>query len=222
MLKKIVIRYAVTLFVFAVFISGASAFGGDREGRWDLYIPINYISSTSLEGPNGSSVDINGDLGFGLGFGYYLTDNFQLGGLFTYASSNYSAKVVLEDYSIKKYSNRLDSSTIAMTGTYYFLKGNFTPFVNGSVGYTFVDTNITTGPPSGSCWWDPWWGWVCSSSVPTKTESEFNYGAGVGMRFDLNQHFGFKFSYNKSWFDIGSLSGTPDFDVWQLGFLIRY
>jgi hypothetical protein len=89
------------------------------------------------------------------------------------------------------------------------------------LGITYIDTSIQTGPSNGTCWWDPWYGYVCSSYYPTKTQSDFTYGFGLGVRFDLNPKFSLQPSYNKAWVDINNASGTPDFDIWRLDFIFR-
>jgi opacity protein-like surface antigen len=166
-------------------------------------------------------VDINGDFGFGFGFGYNFNDNFQLNGLFTWNSRSYDATAVKADGTTARYSNYMDSSTFSVNGVYYFLKGDVTPFVSGGVGITYVDTNIQNGPASGSCWYDPWWGYVCSSYVPTKTENDVSYNAGLGVRYDVNRQFSLQGGFYRTWIDISKASSTPDFDIWRVDFIFR-
>lgn len=194
---------------------------GGRAGTWDFTLPLVYADSARISGQNGTSVDINGGYGFGFGFGYNFTDNFQLNGLFNWNSRSYDATTVNTDGTTRKYSNYMDTSTLSVNGVYYFLKGDITPFVSGGVGVTYVDTNIPTGLGSTSCWYDPWWGYVCSSYVPTKTENDISYNAGIGVRFDANRQFALQFGYYKTWIDISRASSTPDFDTWKLDFIFR-
>ena len=194
---------------------------GGRGGTSDFYLPLIYGDSATISGQGGSSVDLNADWGFGFGFGYNFSDNFQLNGLFNWSSRSYDAKTVNTDGTTRKYSNYMDSSTISVNGVYYFLKGDITPFVSGGVGITYVDTNIPTGSGSTSCWYDPWYGYVCSSYVPTKTQNDVSYNAGLGVRYDVNRQFGLQFGYYKTWIDISKASGTPDFDIWRLDFIFR-
>ena len=216
-----IIKSVLILLSLCLIIPATAVFGGDREDTWDFYIPISYIDSTNISGQNGSNVDINKDFGLGFGFGYNFTDNFQLGGLFTFNSSTYDATVVLDDGSEDRYSSILDSSTISMNGIYYFLKGDLTPFVSGSIGYTFIDTNIPIGPPQDVCWWDPWYGRWCDYYVPTLTDNNLSYGAGVGMQYDLNDNFGLRLSYNKTWYEISSASDKADYDIFRFSFIFR-
>ena len=194
---------------------------GGRGGTWDFYLPLTYADSARISGQNGSSVDINGDFGFGFGFGYNINDHFQVNGLFNWNSRSYDATVVKTDGSTSKYSNYMYTSNFSVNGVYYLLDGNITPFVSGGVGITYVDTNIQNGPASGSCWWDPWWGYVCSSYVPTKTENDVNYNLGIGVRFDMSRQFSLQGSYNKTWINIQKAQGISDFDIWRFDFIFR-
>jgi opacity protein-like surface antigen len=195
---------------------------GGRGGTWDFYLPIVYADSATIKGQNGASVDINADFGFGMGFGYNFNDNFALNGLFTWNSRSYDAtRVEAGTGATQRYSNYMDSSTFSVNGVYYFLKGDITPFVTGGVGITYVDTNIQNGLGSTACWYDPWWGYVCSSYVPTKTENDVSYTAGIGVRFDLNRQFSLQGSYNKTWIDYSKATSTPEFDTWRLDLLFR-
>jgi hypothetical protein len=194
---------------------------GGRGGTWDFYLPLSYADTTNISSTGGSSLKINGDFGFGFGFGYNINDHFQVSGLFNWNSRSYEATQVNDLGQTRQYSNYMYTSNFNINGVFYLLPGNVTPFVSGTVGITYVDTNIQNGQASGSCWYDPWWGYVCSSYYPTKTENDFNYGLGVGVRFDVNRQFSLQGSFNRSWIDIGKASGIPDFDVWRLDFIFR-
>lgn len=194
---------------------------GGRAGTWEFSLPFIYTDSATIDGGNGSSVEINEDWGWGFGFGYNFSDHFQLNGLLSFSSRSYDATVVQDDGTTRRYSNYLDTSTISLNGVYYLLKGNITPFISGGIGWTYVDTNIATGPSSGTCWWDPWWGYVCDSYTPTRTEEDWSYNAGIGLRFDVTRHFSLQAGYNKMWIEIDNASGTPDFNVWRFDLLFR-
>jgi len=196
---------------------------GGRAGSWEFTLPLLYADSARISGQNGTSVDLDAGFGFGFGFGYNFTDNFQLNGVFTWNSRSYNATMVKADgTATNKYSNYIDTSTISLNAVYYFLSGNINPFISGGVGITYVDTNIPTGPAdTGSCWYDPYWGYVCSSYTPTKTENDISYNVGAGVRFDANRQFGLQFGYYKTWIDMSKASSTPDFDIWRLDFIFR-
>ncbi len=195
---------------------------GSRAGSWEFFMPLTYNPSTTINGQGGASVELDPTWGFGFGFGYNFNDHFQMNGLFSWSARNYTAKAVATPGgSTIKYSNTLYSSTFSVNGIYYFLTGKISPFVSGGVGITYIDTSIQTGPSSGTCWWDPWYGYICSTYYPTKTQSDFSYSLGLGVRFDLNRQFSLQPSYNKAWVDIHNASGTPDLDIWRLDFIFR-
>jgi hypothetical protein len=194
---------------------------GSRGGQWEFILPIIFTDSAHIKGEGGSSVDINSDWGAGFGFGYNINDRFQINGVFSWGYRSYDATIVQTDGTTKKYNNFMNTSTLALNGIFYFLEGNVTPFVSGGIGLTHIDTNIPSGTGSTSCWYDPWWGYMCSTYTPTKTQDDFSYSAGLGVRWDINQLFTLQGSYNKMWIDIQNTSGTPDFDVYKVDFIFR-
>ena len=195
--------------------------GSDRNRTWDFYLPLIYTEPATIDGNEGSSVDIDDGFGVGFGVGYNFNDHLQLSGLFNWSSRSYDATAVGEDGLTRQYSNNLDTTTFALNGIYNILDNNITPFVSGMIGYTFADTNIQNAPAEDYCWNDPWWGYVCSDYVPTKTEDGMSYGAGLGIRFDISWQYGMQGSYNKTWIDFGNAAGTSDFDTWRLDFIFR-
>jgi hypothetical protein len=104
----------------------------------------------------------------------------------------------------------LDTATVALNLSYYFLDGPLTPFVLGGIGWTFVDSNIPSGPPEGVCWWDPWYGNVCTYYQNTYTKDYFSYNVGIGGRWDVFPGFFLRGSVGWQWVDLGK-AGITDF-----------
>jgi hypothetical protein len=195
---------------------------GGRGGTWEFILPLTYTDSATIKGTEGTNVDLNGEFGLGFGFGYNINDHFQINGIFSWAYRNYEAKIMQTDGTTKKYNSNMDTATISLNGIYYFLPGKITPFVSGGIGWTRIDTNIPTGLGTTTCWWDPWYGYVCNQYVPTKTQDAFSYNAGLGVRWDISRSFALQGSYNKMWIDISNVAGgTPDFDVYKIDFIFR-
>jgi opacity protein-like surface antigen len=228
MKRTIIISLALVFAVMAwvamyVPVAGAEEFTsirpGGRGGNWEFILPLVYSDTTTVSGQSGGSLRINNDWSSGFGFGYNINDNFQINGLFSWSYRSYDATIVQTDGTTRNYSNYMDTSTIGVNGIYYFMGGKFTPFISAGLGYTYIDTNIQTGPSSGSCWYDPWYGYVCSSYVPTKTESDWSYNAGIGVRFDVNRSFALQGSYNKMWVEGENVK--PEFDMIKIDFIFR-
>ena len=197
---------------------------GGRAGTWDFFMPLTFMPAWSFDGLGGSRADLDATWGFGFGFGYNFSDHFQMNGLFSWSARNYTATQQGAGGGLpKQYGNTEYSSTFSLNGIFYLLPGDISPFVSGGVGWTYVDTSIPTGYGGGTtCWWDPWYGYVCGSSYPTKTESDWTYSLGVGVRFDLGRSFSLQPSYNRAWIDISRASGgTPYFDIYRLDFIFR-
>jgi len=185
----------------------------------EFVLPFIYSPSATFNGQGGSSADINSNLGFGFALNYNVNNHFQVGGIFSWSSRNYTASIVDQNGATTKATGYLESSTIGLNATYFFMPSGFTPFVTGGIGSTFIDTNIPNGVPSTGCWYDPWYGYICNTYTPTKTQSAFSYTAGAGVRFEMNRVFSVQGSYNKMWIDLSS--GKPDLDVWRLDFVFR-
>lgn len=206
-----------TMAVLAVWTPRTLAADSDRAQKWQFTFPITFTSGANVGGEDGTSFKMNDDVGWGLGFGYNLNENFAVGADWTWLNANYNAHVVTDlnhdgrpDSSVDV-SGTLDSSTVNFWGQYNILKKNITPFIRAGFGWTWVDSNIPAGAPVGSCWWDPWYGYICGTWQPTFGATEFSYGASAGVRADIAHKFMAELSYNILWIDF-SKSGTQNLD----------
>jgi hypothetical protein len=191
-----------------------------RAMKWQFSLPITFTGNESFDGQQGTSVEVSDDLGWGFGFGYHLSDNFLVGMDFTWLSANYDANIAtdLNDNgipdSITTVSGVLDSASLQFTGQYNILKKPFTPFLRASLGTTWVDTNIPSGPATGTCWWHPYYGYICDTWQPTFEDNMFSYGAAAGVRADLQRGFFLEASYQMLWLDFDE--DTAEFDGWRM------
>ena len=119
-----------------------------------------------------------------------------------------------EDLNPVSIRGRYDSFTASANLVYNFIDTPLTPYVSAGIGWTWIDTNIPNGPPNTWCWWDPWWGYVCSTSYPTETLNAFSYQAALGLRYTFDNDTTFmKLGWTSQWMDFDNASGTPRFDV---------
>src|SRR4030095_14782244 len=101
--------------------------------------------------------------GTGLTFGYaYNFDQHKSLGIdFAWSDIDYRA-TVQPGAGNGNFAGTINSSietwTVRFNGTYHLLEGNFTPYVTGGLGWTYIDTNIPTGLPQNVCWYYPWYG----------------------------------------------------------------
>jgi len=212
--KKIVSR----LFLFTVLLLGITANArNNRDRSMEFYFVPQYIKGNTLDFRGEAKADIDSSVSFGFGFGYNFTPNWNLGLLFSYAEADYMGKYY--DSAAGEYiANRhtLYTSSINIVGTYYFLDGNFSPFVSGHIGYTHTNTGIGNGEIYVGCppFYDPYWG-PCLPYEGAYTDNSMNYGAFVGVRYDFDNRFFIKGSVGTNIIDYNS-QNRADFTVYQI------
>jgi outer membrane assembly lipoprotein YfiO len=197
-------------------IVGASVFRSPYRGRkrrYEITLQPLYVASKTISVDGGSQLELDQGFGLGAGFGYNFTDQFALDLDGSWTRSDYQAKIATSTGGTAGYttaSGTLDVGTLALNLNYYVLKGPLTPFVMAGIGWTLVDSNIPSGPPQGVCWWDPWWGYVCTSYQNTYRKDYFSYNLGLGGRWDLTSNFFLRGSVGWQWINLGK-AGTTDF-----------
>jgi hypothetical protein len=212
----IVIAGALALLAVSTFAAAVDMTSDrSREGRYEITLQPRYLASKTIDFEGGTSIDTDADLGFGMGFGYNITNKFALHLDWSWASSNYQAKIAKTDSGgistgTQTASGTLDSSTIALNLSYYFLDGPLTPFVLGGIGWTWVDSNVPSGLPQTGCYWDPWYGYICTSYQETYAKDYFSYSLGLGGRWDVTPGFFLRGSVVWQWMDLGK-AGTTAF-----------
>jgi opacity protein-like surface antigen len=212
----IVILGAVALLAVSTIAEAAdlgSSYRG-REGMYEITLQPRFIASKSIDAGGGSKLELDQTFGFGLGFGYNFTNKFALALDWSWASSDYQATIPTSIGGITtgttSVKGTLDTYTTAFNLSYYFLDGPLTPFLMGGIGWTWVDSNIPSGPPTGTCWYDPWYGYVCTSYQSTYTKDYFSYNLGLGVRWDVQPGFFVRGIVDWQWLDLGK-AGTNDF-----------
>jgi opacity protein-like surface antigen len=199
-------------------VAQAGGRGNNGAGSLEFNVPLIYTATTTIDGSGataGATATIYDALNMGFGMGYNFTDNFQMNGQFTWAYRNYATKGGAN----QNYNGSLNTSSLQLNAVYYFMSGDFTPFVTGGFGTTYVDTGIPDGTGSGGCYYDPWWGYVCYND--TKSSSNISYGAGIGARMDVSRGFAIEGSLNRNYIDANNASTKPSFDSVKFNFIFR-
>ena len=210
--------YGILRLVCISLLMLANASKADREGKMDFAFTIPYFNGKEFNFDGGSSAELNSDPGFGFSFAYNYTDKLAGRVDMTFNSVSYDATRVLDDgnQTSQFINGSVDSSTFRVGGSYYFTTGNFTPFVDANIGWNFIDSNVASGPPNTICWWDPWWGYICDSYVPTYTENSLTYGLGLGVRAEVFDSGYIRLGYFIDYVDFDNAAGTDDFDSFRL------
>jgi opacity protein-like surface antigen len=214
-------RIGIVVLSFA-FANVASAQGGDRTGTWEAGFNVSDFSSESLAGNAGSGLELDSELGYGITVNYNVSSRFAVGVDWTYSSPDYQATRIVDGSNVPdRIDATLDVSTLHLKATFYFTEGALAPFIEGGAGWTRVDSNIADGPPTNGCWWDPWWGYVCSSFYDTYTETRTSYSYGLGLRWEISDEFVVRGSYGLLEVDTKK-SEDPSLDVLRVDFGWRF
>lgn len=209
----------------AVAQMGYGSGGGGHLGDWEFRIGPVFQESKNVSFNGGSNADIDSTTGVKIGAGYYVTDQLIIGGNFSYGQSSFNGTVRsgTPGLSGQIENGHVDFSTMMFDATYTLpLQGAIKPFAKAGLGWNWINTNIASGPPQTGCWWDPWWGYICSGYQPTHGASSFAYQVGAGVQINFNRAFAVDLDYQWTWIDLNNASGTPGFGAVELLFVWRF
>lgn len=196
----------------------------NRAQGWEIGLDLLYQDSTDISFEGGSSASIEDDIGLAVTFGYRFNPRLEIQFDLDWAVVDYDVTIQSAIAPGVQFQGRgeIESFTPRIGVSFNFLESDLTPYVNGTVGWSFVDTNIPNGPVQFGCWWDPWWGQICAPYQSTKSIDDATYSLGAGARWDFSECCMVRFGYEKRWFDYSNATSTPDFDELRLGFSLRY
>ena len=193
---------------------------------WYLSVSAIYQDSLSAGGqggpesptPDASSLRVSSELGLGVNFGYNFSEHLALGLDIEYLRPDYKATLVPEDPndSATVIDHRLTQWNWRLKGTWNLTEGPLVPYVDFGYGWTNVDSNVVDGPPITGCWWDPWWGWVCSDFYSTFSSTETSWGGAVGLRYDLPMEGFLRLSWNRWELESGGNSQDLTLESYRL------
>lgn len=174
-------------------------YSGLRDGTWEAALLVANQDGLNVSGENGSSLDIDSELGWGFSFGWNLSSRWNFNYRFMLAKPSYTATIVPEStvlppqtlsYDADRYSNQINA-------VFNFIDGPLTPYLQAGIGYTKLDSNVPSAPPDVACWWDPWYGYICFSDWETYDTSGFSYNFGAGLRWDINPAMFLRGAWNR-------------------------
>ncbi len=213
--------YRITL-ATSLLVAPVLSFADNRstgEVEFSFFAPYYFSEDVDFDG--GASAELEDTLGFGFGIAYnintYLASRFD----FEWSSRNYDATRVADDDDNTRSDirSRLDDVRLNLGLDYYFLgEGTISPYITGNLGWQSLDTNIPAGPPNTICWWDPWWGYICDGYQPTYTDSNWYYGAGIGVRVPLGRSNFFRIGYYESRSSVSNTKSDPTFAQTRIEF----
>ena len=206
----------------------AQGYGSDRARTWDFTFGALYQQADIASGDGGSSLEVDSEVGIAFNLGYNFTEHLNVSADFDFLRPDYTAVVLTEPnppdgtQQETRIDHRLNQFNGRLKGTYYITDGPFVPYVEAGFGWTYVDSNVASGPPQGFCWWHPWWGYICESFVNTFSSTEFSYGGGLGLRYEMVGGSFLKLSYNLWTLDTGSSRADPELETIRLEYGLRF
>ena len=213
-----------TLVVLALGVAFCSTSWAQSGVGWSFGMELLYQDSNDITFEGGSSTSVDDDLGFAFTFAYRFNPRMELEFGLDWASVDYSAHLqsaLLPNTSIDV-RGEYEYFTPRVNLNYYFTEGKVTPYVRAGIGYAFIDTNIPNSRVEVGCWWDPWYGQICTPYQSTKSVDEFAYQLGAGVTWKLGPGYALRLGYEKQWIDFGNANSAPDFDQIRLSFEYLY
>src|SRR5262245_9083845 len=195
-----------------------------RGNKSEFYIAPVFTDGKSYTFDGGSTARTDTGFGLTLGYAFNFDQHKALGIEVAWADQDYRATVVPgigNGNASTDIRGTLETWTVRFLGNYYFMEGNFTPFVTGGLGWTYLDTNIPTGLPQNVCWYYPWYGTYCGTYVPTATSTKFSYNAGLGLRFELGKGY-VRALANQQWMDVGGGYGSSSVTQYRIDFGVKF
>ena len=210
---------AIAVLTLSTFASAQSA---QRDRGWELGLDIVYQDATTFDFDGGSKLELDEDLGLSLIFAYRYNAHLEAQFAFDWNSVDYSGQLVLQDRTSRRASGDMDTFTPRFDVHFNLLSKPITPYVMAGIGYAFINTDIPEGRPQTGCWWDPWYGYICTDYQDTKDVEELTYQYGLGIRSDYSRTGSMRFAYERHYLDIGRTSSMPYVDQFKIGWIYRY
>lgn len=214
---------SIVLAVVCSLAAGLANAQSPKAGEIEYTIGAAQSLSDSLQGIGGSSLNLSSRTGIRVGVEYFTSSKLSLGFDATWTQPRYSAVLVPEDGSPDvQISHRASIFTGHLTGTYYLLESAFTPFVEAGLGWTYFDSNVSDGSPIVGCWWDPFWGYICSDFYNTYGATSFSYGAGAGLRWNFGRDRAVSAGYRWLEIEADGLNKKPVLESATIEFVLRF
>jgi opacity protein-like surface antigen len=229
-IQKLLLLLVMTGVSSPSWAQGAFRFGADeRRGEWNVSLGAVYQIDEGVSGEQGTGLELDDDWGLSLVIGYNFNNRLALGFEMSFLDPKYDYTYLpaTDDPADGPngdpvtISNRANIFNGVFRGTWYLASGAVAPFIDVLGGWRYIDSNIASGPGGVVCWWDPWWGYICSQTWSTYTDTSFTYGAGLGLRWDVTRDMFLRAGWTWSKTDTGK-SEDPTFEMGRLEVGWRY
>ena len=171
-----------------------------RAGRWEIFLFGQEMAGDeareTIRGVNVNTI-VDDFAVFGLGVGYNIDDYFGI------KLDLFGGTTDLEiERGLVTYKEDTDVSGMDLNFDVNFFKGPFTPFVTGGIGFISFYEDFDDDD---TYYYD---GYDYSTS--------FSYNAGVGLRWEVTDHFFLKTLYRSIWSELEDTDETFQFDGFSM------
>jgi opacity protein-like surface antigen len=190
-----------------------------RAGKWEASLGGLYSTENNTGADFGSNLNIEDDFGWNLSVGYNVNPHLLLNFEWQMLKPTYTATYIdaEEPSNSAKINNKMDLYNSQFNAIYNFSTDSFTPFIQAGVGWSFIDSKVSDGPPQGGCWYDPWWGiYICDGFQPTYHDDRFTYNVAAGFRYELDNYAFIKVSYQQLFVDMVRSASATSMGVYHL------
>ena len=143
-------------------ITDAKANNSQRSDKWEASLKIVESNSTTIDGQNGSNIDLKSSFGWGLTLGYNLNPHVLINFDFFATSPSYNVTSINDGGDTYKLDHTMELLDSQFNVVYNVFDDQFTPYMQAGAGWAYMDSNIASSPPVTGCWYDPWRGYVCN------------------------------------------------------------
>jgi opacity protein-like surface antigen len=186
-----------------------------RQNKQDIYVLFQTINAKQLDYRTDSGVvPLSMDTTYlgGLGFGYHFYPS--LAGRFEVAFGN----TVLHGRGPAQGTSRQVWMNSGMFNLdWNMLDRRITPYLTGGIGWQYVEAQLSNTPVP-TVYWDPWWGYTGTTSYPVYSETDLVLSLGLGVRWDVTDHFFLRLSADASRINYVNISGYTT--LIKYGFII--
>jgi hypothetical protein len=138
---------------------------------------------------------------FGFGVGYNITEQFSVHGQFLFASPDYTATFTGTSRDGQPVTGDINFEASVSVGDisirYDFMTGKFRPFIQGSIGFMYIDTGISNGQRWGGrdYYYNDYYYW----DAPTVAHTYLTLGVTAGANYYFTKNFFGQLSLTGNW-----------------------
>jgi len=188
----------ISLLVFAMTANLCSAQEWSRKGKYELFGTLQMVGSETVEFSYPDALpldalpvtfDMDSTNVYGVGFGYNLSDHWNINTDLLFGSVDTDVKIV--DVTVE--TADMDYVLWDINVDYNIFKSRFTPLVTGGIGLMNFSINTT-------------------SDAGEVHESDFSYNLGAGVRWDVKDNLLLKVIYRATWTEVHNADNDQRFD----------